>query len=100
MGSEVIEGLNKAIDLAEKDFRGMVIANDGREFSAGANLALLLMYAAEEEWDEIDTMVRSFQNTMMRLRYSAIPVVSAPHNRVLGGEIGRAAGRERVCQYV
>lgn len=85
MGSEVIEGLNKAVDLAEKNFRGLVIANEGQEFSAGANLALLLMYAAEQEWEELDLMVRTFQNTMMRLRYSAIPVVAAPHNRVLGG---------------
>ncbi|WP_349290836.1 3-hydroxyacyl-CoA dehydrogenase family protein [Anseongella ginsenosidimutans] len=85
MGSEVIEGLNKAIAIAEKDFRGMVIANEGQDFSAGANLALVLMYAAEQEWEEIDLLVRAFQDTMMRMRYSAVPVVAAPHNRALGG---------------
>lgn len=85
MGSEVIEGVNKAIDIAEKDFRGLVIANEGANFSAGANLALLLMYAMEQEWDEINMMVNTFQKTMMRARYSSIPVVVAPHNMALGG---------------
>ncbi|MDP2335482.1 MAG: 3-hydroxyacyl-CoA dehydrogenase NAD-binding domain-containing protein [Bacteroidota bacterium] len=85
IGSEVIQGLNKAIDIAEKDFRGLVIGNDGPNFSAGANLALLLMYAIEQEFDEIDMMVRAFQNTMMRIKYSSVPVVGAPHGLTLGG---------------
>ncbi|MTI32287.1 3-hydroxyacyl-CoA dehydrogenase/enoyl-CoA hydratase family protein [Xanthovirga aplysinae] len=85
LGGEVIEGLNHAINVAEKDFRGLVIANEGDNFSAGANLALLLMYAIEQEYDEIDMMIRQFQNTMMRARYSSIPVVAAPHGMTLGG---------------
>lgn len=85
LGSEVIEGLNKAVDIAVRDFRGLVIANQGQDFSVGANLALVLMYAAEQEWEEIDLLVRAFQETMLRLRYSAVPVVAAPHNRALGG---------------
>lgn len=85
LGSEVIEGLNKVVDLAEKDFRGVVIANKGQNFSAGANLAMIFMYAAEQEWDEVELMVKAFQNTMMRLRYSSVPVVAAPHNMALGG---------------
>jgi 3-hydroxyacyl-CoA dehydrogenase len=85
LGGEVVEGINKAISIAEKDFQGLVIANQGDNFSAGANLALLFMYAIEQEWDEIDFMVRSFQNTMMRVRYSGIPVVVAPHAMALGG---------------
>ncbi len=85
LGGEVIEGINKAITIAEKDFQGLVIANQGENFSAGANLALVFMYAIEQEWDEIDFMVRSFQNTMMRVRYSGIPVVVAPHALALGG---------------
>ncbi|MCU0429173.1 MAG: 3-hydroxyacyl-CoA dehydrogenase/enoyl-CoA hydratase family protein [Cytophagaceae bacterium] len=85
LGSEVVEGINKSIALAEKDFRGLVIGNDGENFSAGANLALLLMYAIEQEYDEIDFMIRAFQNTMMRARYSAVPVVVAPHTLALGG---------------
>ncbi|HEY8402887.1 MAG TPA: 3-hydroxyacyl-CoA dehydrogenase NAD-binding domain-containing protein [Cytophagaceae bacterium] len=85
LGGEVVEGINKAISLAEKEYRGLVIANEGANFSAGANLALLLMYAIEQEYDEIDFMIRTFQNTMMRARYSSIPVVVAPHGMTLGG---------------
>jgi 3-hydroxyacyl-CoA dehydrogenase len=85
LGGEVIEGINKAISVAEKDFRGLVIANEGPNFSAGANLALVFMYAIEQEYDEIDFMIRQFQNTMMRARYSAIPVVVAPSGLALGG---------------
>lgn len=85
-GAEVIEGLNKAISLAEKDFRGLVIGNDSTEaFSAGANLATLFMFALEQEYDEINLMISQFQQTMMRARYSAIPVVGAPHSLALGG---------------
>lgn len=85
LGGEVIEGINKSIDIAEKNYKGLVIGNQGANFSAGANLALLLMNAIEQEWDEIDMMIRTFQNTMMRARYSAIPVVAAPHTLTLGG---------------
>jgi len=85
LGSEVIEGINKSIEIAEKGFAGLVIGNEGANFSAGANLALVFMYAVEQEYDEIDFMIRAFQNTTMRIRYSAIPVVSAPFNMALGG---------------
>jgi 3-hydroxyacyl-CoA dehydrogenase len=86
MGSEVIDGINKAISLAEKDFRGLVIGNDSNEaYSAGANLAMLFMYAIEQDFDEINLVIGQFQNTMMRARYSSIPVVTAPHSLALGG---------------
>jgi 3-hydroxyacyl-CoA dehydrogenase len=85
IGGEVLEGMNKAIDLAEKDFRGLVIGNDGANFSAGANLAMVFMFAVEQEFDEIDFAVRAFQNANMRVRYSSIPVVVAPHGLTLGG---------------
>ena len=85
IGAEVVQGLNKAIELAEKDFRGLVVANDGANFSAGANLAMIFMAAVEQEWDEINFAIKSFQNTMMRVRYSSIPVVAAPFNLALGG---------------
>lgn len=85
LGGEVIDAINKSIGIAEKDFQGIVIGNDGANFSAGANLALVLMYAIEQEYEEIDFMIRAFQNTMMRARYSSIPVVVAPHNLTLGG---------------
>ncbi len=85
IGGEVLQGLNKAIDLAEKDFRGLVIGNDGANFSAGANVGMIFMMAIEQDWDEINMAVKMFQNTSMRVRYSSIPVVLAPHNLTLGG---------------
>lgn len=86
MGGEVVQGINKAIDMAENEgWNGLVIANEGPNFSAGANLAMVFMFAADQEYDELDMMIRQFQNTMMRVRYSAIPVVVAPHGMALGG---------------
>jgi 3-hydroxyacyl-CoA dehydrogenase len=96
LGAEVIEGINKGISLAEKDFAGLVIANEGENFSAGANLAMLFMFAIEQEYDEIDLMIRQFQNTMMRVRYSAIPVVVAPHGLTLGGGCEMTLHADRV----
>jgi 3-hydroxyacyl-CoA dehydrogenase len=85
-GAEVLEGLNKAYGVAEKDFRGLVIGNDSTEaFSAGANLAMLFMFAVEQEFDEINLMIAQFQESMMRARYSSIPVVTAAHSLALGG---------------
>ena len=85
-GAEVVEGLNKAYAIAEKDFRGLVVGNDSNEaFSAGANLAMLFMFAIEQEYDEINMMIAQFQQTMMRARYSSIPVVTAVHSLALGG---------------
>ncbi len=85
LGPEVIEGLNTAYNTAEKDFRGLVIGNEGQNFSAGANLAMLFMFACEQEWDEINLMIAQFQNTMMRARFSSIPVVAATSGLALGG---------------
>lgn len=85
LGSAVVEGLNKAIDLAEKDYRGLVVGHQGPDFSLGANLGLVFMYAIEQDYDEIDFMVRAFQNSVMRIRYSSIPVVVCPQGRTLGG---------------
>lgn len=85
IGGDVITGINKAIDMAEKDYRGLVIGNDGANFSAGANVGMIFMMAVEQEWDELNLAIRMFQNTSMRIRYSSIPVVVAPHNLTLGG---------------
>ena len=85
MGSEVIQGINSALDIAEEKFDGLVIANEGANFSAGANLGLIFMHAIEQEFDEIDMMIHAFQQTMMRLRYSSIPTVAATHGLTLGG---------------
>ena len=85
IGGEVIQGINKAIELAEKNYRGLVIGNDGANFSAGANIGMIFMAAIEQDWDEINIAIKMFQNTMMRVRYSSIPVVAAAHNLTLGG---------------
>ena len=85
MGSEVIEGLNKVIDLGEKEYRGVVIGNQGANFTVGANLGMVFMYAIEQEYDELDFLIKTFQNTIMRARYSSVPVVVAPHAMSLGG---------------
>jgi 3-hydroxyacyl-CoA dehydrogenase len=85
LGTSVIEGLNKAVDLAEKDYKGLVVGHQGADFSLGANLGLVFMYAIEQDYDEIDFMVRAFQNSTMRLRYSSIPVAVCPQGRTLGG---------------
>ncbi|MFT6746863.1 MAG: 3-hydroxyacyl-CoA dehydrogenase [Glaciecola sp.] len=86
MGGEVLQGINKGIDIAEQEgWKGVVVSNQGTNFSVGANLGILFMYAVEQEWDEVDFAIRSFQNTMMRIRYSDIPVVVAPHAMALGG---------------
>ena len=85
IGAEVIQGLNKAIDLAEQGYKGLVVYNDGANFSAGANVGMIFMMAVEQEYDDLEMAVRTFQNTMMRMRYSSIPVVAAPHQLTLGG---------------
>lgn len=85
IGGDTLQAINKAIDLAEKDYRGVVIGNDGANFSAGANVGMIFMMAVEQEWDELNMAIRTFQNTSMRIRYSSIPVVVAPHNLTLGG---------------
>ncbi|MDP4663437.1 MAG: enoyl-CoA hydratase/isomerase family protein, partial [Salibacteraceae bacterium] len=85
IGGDVLAGLNKAIDLAEAEYEGLVVYNEGGNFSAGANVGMIFMMAAEQDLDELDFAIRQFQNTMMRMRYSSIPVVAAPHNLALGG---------------
>ncbi|WP_154855924.1 3-hydroxyacyl-CoA dehydrogenase/enoyl-CoA hydratase family protein [Cyclobacterium xiamenense] len=85
IGQEVVAGINTAISMAEKSYKGLVIGNEGANFSAGANLAMLYMFAGDRDFDEINLMIAQFQNTMMRARYSSVPVVVAPHNMALGG---------------
>ena len=83
---EIVNGLNKALDLCESGkFQGLVLANDGRNFSAGANLLLVGLAAREQQWDTIDTMVKAFQDVCVRLKYSSIPTVAAPFDLTLGG---------------
>lgn len=85
IGGDVLAGLNKAIDLAEKDFQGLVVGNQAPNFSVGANIGMIFMMAVEQEYDELNLAIKMFQDTMMRMRYSAIPTISAPHGMTLGG---------------
>ncbi|GAB3951118.1 3-hydroxyacyl-CoA dehydrogenase/enoyl-CoA hydratase family protein [Spirosoma harenae] len=99
-GQEVSEALNKGIALAEKDFRGLVVGNDSTEaFSAGANLATLFMFAVEQEFDEVNLMIAQFQKLITRLRYSAIPVIVAPHTLTLGGGCEAVLHADRVVAH-
>jgi len=95
IGVEVIAGVNKALDIAENGYKGLVIANNGENFSAGANLGMIFMLAVEQEYEELNLAVKMFQNTTARIRYSSIPVVVAPHGLTLGGgcEFGLHADR-------
>lgn len=85
IGSEIIQGINKAIDLAENEYKGLVIYNTGQNFSAGANVGMIYMMALEQDFDELAMAINQFQKTMMRVRYSSIPVVVATHQMALGG---------------
>ncbi len=85
IGGDVLAGLNKAIDIAEKDFAGLVVGNQAANFSIGANIGMIFMMAAEQEYDELNAAIKYFQDSMMRMRYSAIPTVAAPHGMALGG---------------
>jgi 3-hydroxyacyl-CoA dehydrogenase len=97
IGSEVLEGVNKAIGLAEDKAKGLVIANDGANFSAGANVGMIFMFAIEQEYDELDLAIRMFQNTMMRVRFSNVPVVVAPHGLTLGGGCEMNLHADKIC---
>ena len=85
IGSDTVSMMNFAIDEAERNFKGLVVGNQGGNFSAGANIMMLLLAAQEEEWDDINMMVAQLQRTIMRLRYSSKPVVTAPYALTLGG---------------
>ena len=97
IGGEVLEGLNKAIAITEEKFKGLVIANTGANFSAGANIGMIFMLAIEQEYDELDMAIRMFQNSMMRVRYSSIPVVIAPHGLSLGGGCEMNLHADKIC---
>lgn len=85
IGGDTIEGINKAISLAEESYQGLVVYNEGQHFSAGANVGGIFMLSIEQDYDEMAMVIKTFQDTVMRVRYSSIPVVIAPHSLVLGG---------------
>jgi 3-hydroxyacyl-CoA dehydrogenase len=85
LGGDTIQMLKYAVDEVEKNHVGLVVGNQGGNFSAGANIMMILLAAQEEEWDDIEMGVRQLQKAVMRLRYSAKPVVTAPYGLALGG---------------
>jgi 3-hydroxyacyl-CoA dehydrogenase len=85
IGGDVLQGINKAIDLSEKEYQGLVIGNQAANFTVGANIGMIFMMAVEQEYDELNMAIKMFQDTMMRVRYSGIPVIVAPHGMTLGG---------------
>jgi len=97
IGGDVLEGIQTSIEKAEKEYKGLVIANEGPNFSAGANVGMIFMLAIDQEYDELDMAIRLFQNTMMRVRYSSIPVVVAPHGLALGGACEMSLHADKCC---
>lgn len=85
IGADLAQMLQIGVQEASRNFAALVVGNDAVNFSVGANVMLVLLEAQEENWDEIDLMVRAFQQTMMALRYSDVPVVVAPAGMALGG---------------
>ncbi len=92
----IIAMMNTALDVAEADFRGLVVGNDGSNFSAGANLMALLMAIGSDEWETVRSMAAGFQAANQRMRYSPIPVVSAPFGLTLGGGAEAAMGANAI----
>ena len=85
LGGEVLQAINKGIDLAETEYDAVILGNQAANFSVGANLAMAFMMAVEQEYDELNMSVKYFQDTVMRLRYSSCPTIIAPHGYTFGG---------------
>ena len=85
IGEDVIIGVRKGIEIAEKEFRGLVIGNQGTHFSAGADISMIFTLAVEQEYKKLDLAIKTFQDTSMLIRYSKIPIVVAPHGFTFGG---------------
>ncbi len=96
IGGDTLQMVKLALTEVEKNFVGLVIGNQGQNFSVGANLMLMLMEAQEENWEELDMMGRVFQNSTMSLRYSPKPVVVAPFGLVFGGGCEMVLHADRV----
>lgn len=93
---DVISMIGKAVDKAETDFRGMVIANEGEHFCVGANLLLVVMSASQGQFDQIGEMVKGYQYATQRMKYARVPVVAAPYGMTLGGGLELCMGAGHV----
>ena len=99
IGGGVLQGIQKSIDLTESEYKGLVISNTGQNFSAGANVGMIFMMAADQDFDELNFAVKAFQDTTMRIRYCNVPVVVAPHNMALGGGCEIALHADKVVAH-
>lgn len=95
IGVDIMQMIEQSVDLVEKNHRGLVIANDGKNFCVGANLAMMLMEAEDENWFELDWIINKFQQSIQKIRYASRPIVAAPQGMTLGGgtEISLPAAR-------
>jgi len=85
LGGEVLQAINKGIDLAETEYDAVILGNQAANFTVGANLGMVFMMAVEQEYDELNFSVKYFQDTVMRLRYSSCPTIITPHGYTFGG---------------
>ncbi|RKN84177.1 3-hydroxyacyl-CoA dehydrogenase/enoyl-CoA hydratase family protein [Paenibacillus ginsengarvi] len=99
IGADILTMIRKSVETVRNSYKGLVIANEGRNFCVGANLMLLLMEAQEEEWDEVDRIIRLFQNAMLELKRLEKPVVAAPHRMTLGGGVEVCMAADRVVAH-
>ena len=99
INQNIIQGLNKSVEIAEKDFKGLVIGNESDHFSAGADISVVFLAAIEQEYDELNFFMKLFQDTMMKLRYSSIPVIGAPHGYTLGGGCELCLHCDKIVAY-
>ena len=95
IGLDILQMIHAAVDEVEANYKGLVIGNNGKNFCVGANLAMMLMEAQDDNIFELDFIIRQFQRAMLKIKYSAVPVVVAPYNMTLGGgaEVALAAAR-------
>jgi len=96
IGGDTIQMIDAGVREASRNFAALVVGNEAANFSAGANIMLVLLEAREENWDEVDLMVRAFQRATMALRYSDVPVVVAPAGLALGGGCEIALHGDRI----
>lgn len=99
IGSDILMMIQQSVEEVRRNYDALIIANEGRHFCVGANIMLLLMEAQNEEWDEVDQIIRMFQSTMMKLKYLEKPVVAAPHHMTLGGGVEVCLPADEVCAY-
>ncbi len=94
--ADVIQMISDAVERAEREFRGLLVFNQGEFFCVGANLLAVVMAAQQKQWDDLHAMVRGYQSATQRMKYASIPVVAAPYNMTLGGGLEMCFGADAV----